>query len=607
MPTAWNAWPTPPLSRSPSKYSTSPLASFGTSTSPVDRSGVLSARFASTPPPDRDLPVLPPEVLRRIIRAALALDPSVPDAIALDYPPRSALPSTVPSALPSPGIPNISPPSSFPFNNRTFSAHASQLPVDDVPDNIPAEWDAFAGRAARRQLERRVALRADVARTARSMIRVCRAWKALVTKYLYAEPVVTADNITAFAHAVVQGDRKWSDINIHPDSYPGRWLTVLDLSNLGGGLYLGADPLTINGALGALLDLTPALTHLRLPPAGCGVRLADLRHAACIRRVRAIEGVHLTGRKAEEDVIRLLRATRSLELLGLVWVDSALDPDDELAEEDLPAPPSLSALHTLTLVAGEPGPLLATLTRAELPRLTRLVMSPYDHGLVVWEDDTLRGGPRALQLAHGHKIRSLTYVATPGWPHRDTLPPSDTLTLHPLLAHLHLALPHAVLHDALDLASTLADRYHPLSAITLPRWPRVARPDASTSPAAHQGGAHQGGAQYEWPPGNPFLAALLSKRSRIRTVRIDGFNWISPSLGRFAAESGDNGMMRRWSVAMARTGVELRDMDGAVPPVIERGRQRSVEGMAISAIRRSIDQGRRPSFARCVSDDSDGG
>ncbi|CAK9781280.1 hypothetical protein CC85DRAFT_286083 [Cutaneotrichosporon oleaginosum] len=599
MASAWNAWPTPPLSRSPSKYC--PMAPLATS--PVDRSGVLSARFATTPPPDRDLPILPPEILRRIVRAALALAPSIPDPIPLEFPPRSALPSTVPSALPSPGLPSISSPSSFPFHPSHPQYTNVINAIDDNDRQLPVEWDAFAGRAARRQLERRVALRADVARTARSMIGVCRAWKALVTKYLYTEPVVTADNIAALARAVVNGDRKWSDINLHPHSYPGRWLTVLDLSNLGGGSYLGADPLTISGALGALLDLTPALTHLRLPPAGCGVRLTDLRHAACIRRLRALEGVHLAGRKAEDDAISLLRVTRSLELLGLVWVASALEPDEELELEDLPGPPSLAALHTLTIVAGEAGPLLAALTRAELPRLTRLVMSPYDEGLKMWEDDALRGGPRALQLAHGRKIRSLTYVATPGWPHRDTLPTDDTLTLHPSLAHVHLALPHAVLHDAPDLARTFADPFHPLTVVTLPRWPRVSRPDASTSPSAHH--AVPGG-QGDWPPGNPFLATLLSRRSRIRTVRIDGFTWVSPSLGRWAAESGDSGMMRRWAVAMARKGVELRDMDGGVPPVIERGRQRSFEGAGISAIRRSIDQGRRPSFARRGSD-SDGG
>lgn len=450
--------------------------------------------------------------------------------------------------------------------------------------------------------------------------------QALVTKYLYAEPAVTADNVALLAHAVVQGDRKWSDINLHPHSYPGRWLTVLDLSNLGsGGLYLGADPLTISGALGALLDLTPALTHLRLPSAS-GVHLADLRLAPCIRHLRALEGVHLTGRKAEADAVRLLRATRSLELLGLVWVGSP-QPDDDLALDDLPPPPTLSSLHTLTLVGGEPGQLLAALTRAELPSLTRLVMSPYDPGLSVWEDDELRGGPRALQLAHGHKIRSLTYVATPGWPHRDTLPGTDTLRLHPFLAHIHLALPHALLHDNPDLARSLADPYHPLSAITLPRWPRVVRQDSSVSPAPALGAAGAGAGppppvdESQWPAGNRFLAALLSRPSRLRTVRIDGFNWVSPSLGRWAAESGDSGMMRQWAVAMNRAHIELRDMDGASPPVIERGRsafgRRSVDGGrksfdhgrgAITSIRQSIDQGRRPSYLRRnTGDESDGG
>lgn len=447
-----------------------------------------------------------------------------------------------------------------------------------------------------------------------------------MTKYLYAEPVVTADNIALLAHSIVQGDRKWSDINLHPHSYPGRWLTVLDLSHLGGGgSYLGADALTISGALGALLELTPALTHLRLPPSGSGVQLADLRLAPCIRRLRALEGVHLTGRKSEEDAVRLLRAARSLELLGLVWVSST-PLDDDLSPDDLPPPPILAALHTLTLVGGEPGPLLAALTRAELPALTRLVMSPYDPGLRAWEDDEIRGGPRALQFAHGHKIRSLTYVATPGWPHRDTLPGTDTLALHPSLAHLHLALPHALLHDNPDLARSLADPYHPLSAITLPRWPRAVRPDSSVSPGPAQTGPV---VESQWPAGNRFLAALLSRPSRLRTVRIDGFTWVSPSLGRWAAESGDSGMMRQWAVAMARAHIELRDMDGASPPIIERGRpsvsmgmgmgmgRKSVDGgrrsmdhgtNASIAIRQSIDQGRRPSYRRRgTGDDSDGG
>lgn len=176
MATAWNAWPTPPLSRSPSKYSRSPTSPLSLSPSVVDRSYLLSARLAaSTPrPDDRDLPILPPEVLRRIIRAALALDPSIPDAISLDYPARSA----VPSALPSPGINSSFPTQSFPFHS-----YAPNFPGFDDEDErdeahqVPVAWDVFAGRAARRQLERRVQQRADVARTARNMMGVCRAWK----------------------------------------------------------------------------------------------------------------------------------------------------------------------------------------------------------------------------------------------------------------------------------------------------------------------------------------------------------------------------------------------------------------------------------------------
>lgn len=180
MASAWNAWPTPPLSRSPSKYSRSPTSPLSLSPTVVDRSYLLSARLAAaTPrPDDRDLPILPPEILRRIIRAALALDPSIPDPIPLDYPARSA----VPSALPSPGIASSFPAtaaSSFPFR----TSYAPTFPGFDVEDEyddsrqVPVEWDVFAGRAARRQLERRVHLRADVARTARSMMCVCRAWK----------------------------------------------------------------------------------------------------------------------------------------------------------------------------------------------------------------------------------------------------------------------------------------------------------------------------------------------------------------------------------------------------------------------------------------------
>jgi hypothetical protein len=93
---------------------------------------MLSARI--TPPPPPNLPILPPEILRRIIRHALALPPSIP----------------------------------APFPNIDAAEAAAE------PD---AQWNAFGARAARKGLDQRGAHRASVMRTALSFMAVCRAWK----------------------------------------------------------------------------------------------------------------------------------------------------------------------------------------------------------------------------------------------------------------------------------------------------------------------------------------------------------------------------------------------------------------------------------------------
>jgi hypothetical protein len=424
--------------------------------------------------------------------------------------------------------------------------------------------------------------------------------------YLYAEPNLTGENVAGIAHAVVVGDRKWSDINLHPHSTPGRWITVLDLSNVGSGAsYLGADAVTVARACAALLDLTPCVTHLRLP--AHGVKLCDLRLAPCVRKLRAVEGIHLATTEDEEDAVKLVRAAKVLELLGLVWIGSlpSLDLDEDFGSDDHDtgtAPPLkqliLNSLHTLTLVAGRPGPLLAALTRAELPALTRLVTSPYEASISAFEDDPDRGGTRALQAAHGHSIRSLTYVSTPDWPRRDLLPPMDTLALHPNLVHLHLGLPHALLNEHPELALALASPHHPLAAITLPRWPKVVA-GADTSP----GRAHvltpapTPPAVPPSPSGNVFLSTLCGS-SGVKVVTVDGFTWVTPALGRWAAESGDSGMMRQWACWLSRCDVELRDQEGHTAPVIERGRGSFSAGMGFGAAvgmmgRRSVDGGRR--------------
>jgi hypothetical protein len=107
---------------------------------------MLSARM--TPPPAVDLPLLPPEILRRVIRHALALPPSVPRRFPADV--------------------------DLPGNNasKTLSAVAPVVPFPADP-----EWDVFAARAARKALNQRAAAREGVTRTARNLMGVCRAWK----------------------------------------------------------------------------------------------------------------------------------------------------------------------------------------------------------------------------------------------------------------------------------------------------------------------------------------------------------------------------------------------------------------------------------------------
>lgn len=411
----------------------------------------------------------------------------------------------------------------------------------------------------------------------------------LVTRYLYAEPQLTGENVALLAHAVVTGDRKWSDINLHPHSVPGRWITTLDLSRLDpGALYLGADATVVTQALEALLELTPSVVHLRLPPSG--VSLTDLRHSPCMRTVRALEGVHLRTAADEEAAIRLLRATKSLEVLGLVWVGSrseeeedGLDLDEDAEDPKKPAL-WLPNLHSLTFKNGTSGPLLCALTRASLPRLTRLVTSPYPPSLLVHGDDARRGGVRAFQTWHGDRIRSLTYVAVPDFPRRDLLPAPDTLALHPNLEHMHLAMPHRLLHDNASLAPALFSRR--LSVLSVPRWPRVTQTDASTSP-------HHQEPQDGRPQGNQFLYELAAAGGkRVDKVVVDGFTWVPPSLGRWAADSGDCAMMRRWAAWLAHRGIDLLDQDGAGIPAYERGRaevRRPSAGATTGPMRRGSD------------------
>jgi hypothetical protein len=83
-------------------------------------------------------------------------------------------------------------------------------------------------------------------------------------RYLYAEPSLQSSNLLSFTSALTRGHRKWSDLNIHPHSLPGRYISTLDLSHLDEG-YPSLHPITISRAAQEIFPLIPNLRHLVLP------------------------------------------------------------------------------------------------------------------------------------------------------------------------------------------------------------------------------------------------------------------------------------------------------------------------------------------------------
>ncbi|KAL7423841.1 hypothetical protein Q5752_001425 [Cryptotrichosporon argae] len=431
-------------------------------------------------------PLLPPEIVRRIIAHALALPPLL---------------------LPAPSF-------------------------EDIP--TPA-WDELAGRGLGRSDDRRVMLRRAVAARAGRLMRVCKEWKAVSTKYLYAEPYLSS-NLPAFARALAAGERKWSDLNLHPVSVPGRWVRALDLSRLdtlslalggyggvgGGGDGGGGD---IAGACRTVFPLVPRLEHLVLAGQSAPLPADVLEGAPFLRTLKSLRGIVVRARSGEAGVLRLLRQLPLLEVLEIqVVTGSAYDDVGDKADVE-PEPLDFGHLHTLTLLDAS-GRLDDVFARSALPRLRRLVAAP-------------RGTTSALDAAHGAQIVSLTLVARNV---RD-VPPAFAAAF-PALRHLQVVAPGAAAHADAHLARVA--RVHTL---TVPAWTRRLADGDGDAPdsvlfdalAAMPTGARTGGP---------------------RVVVVMGFKWVPVALGRQALATGESGTMRRWAARLAACGIELRDENG---------------------------------------------
>ena len=390
-------------------------------------------------------------------------------------------------------------------------------------------------------------------------------------RYLYAEPAIQASNLLSLTATVVNGDKKWSDINIHPHSLPGRYITTLDLSHLDDG-FPSLHITTIQSALQALLPLLPNITHLTLP-ARSPLRVEDIGLSPFAKKLKCLNGLAVyslpSGSTTETDqYVWLLGHLPNLEVLSIHGPGNTLDVESNVPES---IPISLPRLHTITLDGVKSGPLLRSLTTSELPSLRRLLLTSYHDVLL---DETY-----AFQAAHGDKVVSLTYLHSHEWPTTEATPPIETLELHPRLRHLSFVFPHTFLQANTELAAGLTGevyRNHPLEAITLPKWNENTRnhsPSPSPAPTPLTQTAHAlGNLSLSVPINtsrtpNRFLSTILKKPPRkLKVVTIDGFKWVRPDLGRRALEAGNSGTMRNWAVEMESRGIDMRDMEGNILP-----------------------------------------
>ncbi|WVQ99954.1 hypothetical protein IAU59_007097 [Kwoniella sp. CBS 9459] len=376
-----------------------------------------------------------------------------------------------------------------------------------------AGWDDWSGIRGRLRASKRVEERRDVTRTARGLMGVCKAWKPVVMKYLYSSPYLT-ENLPLLASSLVAGDSKWSDINLHQFSIPGRYITMLDLSTVSSSSSSVLHPLEFRRAIMKILPLLPNVVHLKLPAGELPFPLEEIGWAPFAKNLKCLEGVEVDCNildSGEDALIALLRKTPNLEVLSVVGSGANSPPHDPNRTVEVPVSPrnetklSLPNLHTLRLEDVPSSNLLSALIEAELPSLERLALTSF-FGVI--GDQTY-----FLQEAHGSKIRSLTYLqSTQKWRFdagaangqgqangngglgfaligmgHGLVPASDTLSLHPNLQHLAFLVPD---YQQLETILSTAPIHHPLKWLTIFKWVEASANANSADDAQINGNAN---------------------------------------------------------------------------------------------------------------------
>ncbi|KAI0253818.1 hypothetical protein BJV78DRAFT_1274337 [Lactifluus subvellereus] len=377
---------------------------------------------------------------------------------------------------------------------------------------------------------------------------VCKPWVDVVLPLLYSRVhIFTVSTLQKFATHLYSSDQRWDSIRRIPYSTPGRWVQMLDLSEV---VFVhSTDLLSVDSNLARMFPLLPFLRSLYLNPEMLlsNRTLVALQTKDGISDLRSLKGLKISvpGGHASvqhfvpnrDAVTDLLWHCPRLEQLDIVCTDainpeleSVIDLDlsslrDEEGAGSLPPPLHLPYLRSLCLSAVPICPLFLTLLRTPLPALRHLMVTPCS--------DQHTSQLSTLLSVHGCNLISLRINTPRHLPTSTGDPsPSPVLTSCPELHYLALDHPLPVVLTLPAQAQGVSPHPHPLRVLTIPR------------------------------PSARFLReveVLLPCLPALTVVRARAVRWLRAGVSGKALEAGVQGEMHEWRRRLARRGVRLVD------------------------------------------------
>ncbi|KAI0688143.1 hypothetical protein BC835DRAFT_1419398 [Cytidiella melzeri] len=368
-----------------------------------------------------------------------------------------------------------------------------------------------------------------------NVLLVCKTIKeiALPLYYRHAQ-LATYSSLERFTNHLLAADKQWDSIRRIPYSTPGRWVQVLDLTDLRCSKWSEVC-YRVDDILARLLPLLPFMGHLvlndTLTPS---FRLmVSLRDRDGNERLKSIQGLKIAHNWVDVECpfLQLLQRCPNLEQLEFsgCGVEPLFNPQHSLPPWRHLPPETLHLprLRKLSMISTPCSPAMFALLHSELPSLTHLTITPY-------EDVSIPASlvPQFIST-HGEKLSSLhLYSPKKSWPNMHFPSPTNLLHTCPNLYHLSLENPL----PTLTTCSTYPK--HPLRILSIPR---------------------------PLPEFLTVLDSLLPNLPDLQVVRARDVKWLRPGMSSHAMEAGVQGELRQWRQRLARRKVDVVDATWSPP------------------------------------------